>query len=89
VIAEAKSSVHGATAAKLPTGTPQQRLKKWMEDFDAGKYENVDSATRARIAELKAVYEVNRTPKGVWVQVEVPKLNSSNIAPLDVTIHAW
>jgi hypothetical protein len=89
VIAEAKSSVNGATAAKLPTGTPQQRLQNWVNDFRAGKYSNADAATQARIMELVSVYEKNDLPKGIWVQAEVPKFNSSNVAPLDILIHAW
>lgn len=88
-IAEAKSSVNGAEAAKPPVGTPEERLKKWIDDFDGPRYENVDAATRAQIESLKAAYRAESPVKGLWVQVDVPKVNSSNLNPLGVILSAW
>ncbi len=55
-IAEAKSSVNGESAARAPEGTPQERLDKWIKDFDGPRYANVDAATRAQIESLKTAY---------------------------------
>ena len=88
-IAEAKSSINGASSARPPAGSVQARLDQWIKDFDGPKYANVDAATRANIELVKDAYRMNQVPKGIWVQVEVPKLNSANIVPLDVIIHEW
>jgi len=87
-IAEAKSSINGESAARAPEGTPEARLKKWMSDFDGPNYENVDAATRAEIEKLKDAYTPDNV-KGLWVQVEVPRVNSSNLNPLGLILSAW
>ena len=90
-VAEAKSSINGAGVAKLPVGTPQARLDKWINDFDRKRYEKVDTETRANIQQLQDLYRENPpiTIKGIWIQVEAPALNTSKVTPYDVIIHLW
>lgn len=91
-LAEAKSSVNGADKAAPPVGSPTARLNQWMNDYRAGKYDNADPATLNKFRELQQIYESSgATPsiKGVWVQVEVPKFNSSNFTGVETIVSAW
>lgn len=91
-LAEAKSSVNGADKAVPPTGSPTARLNQWMTDYQDGKYDNADPATLNKFRELQQIYESSgATPsiKGVWVQVEVPKFNSSNFTGVETIVSAW
>jgi len=61
-----------------------------MIDFDNGRYDNVDAATRASIQELKDLFESSQpSVKGIWIQIEVPKINASNVDSLGVILNAW
>ncbi len=89
-LAEAKSSVHGADAAKAPTGNATDRLDKWITDYKAGRYDSADSESRNMLRELEMLRRVDTAPvKGIWVQVEVPKFNSSSVEGLDAIINVW
>lgn len=89
-LAEAKSSVHGADAAKAPTGSATDRLDKWIADYKAGRYDNADSESRNMLRELEMLRRVDTAlVKGIWVQVEVPKFNSSSVEGLSAIINVW
>lgn len=90
-LAEAKSSVHGADAAKAPTGSATARLDKWIADYEAGKYANAGSEGIDTLRELKLLRDADipAPVKGIWVQVEVPKFNSSSVEGLNAIINVW
>jgi hypothetical protein len=81
--------MYGKIKAAKPVGTPQARLEKWIQDFDGGRYNNLDPETLKNMQDLQKAWEANPNPKGLWVQVGVPAKNVSSIVDLDVTINLW
>jgi len=89
-LAEAKSSINGADAAKAPTGSATARLDKWIADYEAGKYANAGSEALDTFQELKTLRQDLTAPvKGIWIQVEVPKLDSSGVQQLNAIVNVW
>lgn len=89
-LAEAKSSISGADAAKAPTGSATARLDKWIADYEAGKYDNAGAESIDMLRELKGLRDagVQSPVKGIWVQVDVPPFNSS-VQGLNAIINVW
>ncbi len=83
--------MHGADAAKAPTGSATARLDKWIADYEAGKYANAGSEGIDTLRELKLLRDADipAPVKGIWVQVEVPKFNSSSVEGLNAIINVW
>ena len=88
-IMEVKSSINGVDAAVKPTGSATAKLQQWQQDFQGSKYVNVDVQTQQLIADLASAVESGYAVKGLWVQVEVPKLGSSSINGLDAILGTW
>ncbi len=79
-----------ADAAKAPTGSPIERLDKWIADYDAGKYANAGTEALNTLKELKMLRRNDNAPvKGIWVQVEVPKLDSPGVQQLNAIVNVW
>lgn len=89
-LAEAKSSINGANAAKAPTGSATARLDKWIADYEAGKYANAGSEALGTLQELKVLRDagVQSPVKGIWVQVDAPQYNSS-VQGINAIINVW
>lgn len=87
-LAEAKSSINGADAAKAPTGSATARLDKWIADYKAGKYENAGSDARNTFQELSDLKDIGASVKGIWIQVDTPPYNSS-VQGVNAIINVW
>ncbi|HMW72277.1 MAG TPA: hypothetical protein PKD17_10675, partial [Cellvibrionaceae bacterium] len=101
-VAEAKSSVNGADAARAPAGAPDERLRGWLDKYNLGGFDTATPEGRAVFDQIQSLCGINLSScniRGIWAQVEVPRTGASNVSvdaslnatlkPLDATLKAW